>query len=488
MSRSRYKTAAAILLYRQLRHDADEDYAITNIVLPTIRRGKINSHYARNRKIPCRRSWAAFEDKLTDRQFRLFFRMSKGLFRLLCDEIVGLIGIGEFKSEEFLNEMMDSDDPRCRRMMVANEATTGGFICGEIKLATTIRILGGCSPMAMAIMFDFSFATAYKIFKHVISNWLSHESFCPIDGVKYCSDDNHMKSVALQFCESSLGIINGCIGALDGWIVKVQKPLKSDGVNNPQSFYSRKGYYGVNVQAICDKNKKILFRSILSRGAEHDSTAFKNSSLYKWLLQHWESMAQKGYYFIGDTAYGLRSFLLTPYDDTMHGSAEDNYNFFHSSSRISIECAFGEINLRWGIFWRALKFPLKMNCKIIDVCMRLHNFIVDHRNRNDNFSTSLDREIFDDDCRRFFAVDPFLDDIGVRGGEDDVQRYENGEVSRGGRTSRAETNSSNLGRQWRDTNRDEIARQRLVRPRSNWYRLNNRAFEQSAFEQSGSAV
>jgi hypothetical protein len=182
--------------------------------------------------------------------------MSKGLFRLLCDEIVGLIGIGEFKSEEFLNEMMDSDDPRCRRMMVANEATTGGFICGEIKLATTIRILGGCSPMAMAIMFDFSFATAYKIFKHVISNWLSHESFCPIDGVKYCSDDNHMKSVALQFCESSLGIINGCIGALDGWIVKVQKPLKSDGVNNPQSFYSRKGYYGVNVQAICDKNKK----------------------------------------------------------------------------------------------------------------------------------------------------------------------------------------------------------------------------------------
>jgi hypothetical protein len=180
--------------------------------------------------------------------------------------------------------------------------------------------------------------------------------------------------------------MNGCIGALDGWMVKVQKPLKSDGANNPQSFYSQKGYNGVNVQVICDKKKKILFRSILSRGAEHDSTAFKNSSLYKWLLQQWESMVQKGYYFIGDTTYGLRSFLLSPYDDTMHGSAEHNYNFFHSSSRISIECAFGEINLRWGIFWRALKYPLKMNCKIIDVCMQLHNFIVDYRNRNDNFS------------------------------------------------------------------------------------------------------
>ena len=237
-SQSRYKTAAAILLYQQLRQDADEDYAIANIVLPTIQRGQINSHYARNRKIHRRRSWTTFKDKLTDRQFRLYFRMSKGLFRLLCDEIVGLVGVSEFKSEEFLNEMINSDDPCRRSMMVANVATTGGFISGEIKLAITLRILGGCSPLDMAMLFDTSFGTAYKIFKEVISNWLSHDRFCPIDGVQYCSDDDRMKSVALQFCESSSGIMNGCIGALDGWIVKVQKPLKSDGVNNPQSFYS----------------------------------------------------------------------------------------------------------------------------------------------------------------------------------------------------------------------------------------------------------
>ena len=89
--------------------------------------------------------------------------MSKGLFRLLCDEIVGLVGISEFKSEEYLNEMMNSDDPRRRRMMVANEATTGGFICGEIKLATTVRILGGCSPLDMAMLFDISFTTVNKL-------------------------------------------------------------------------------------------------------------------------------------------------------------------------------------------------------------------------------------------------------------------------------------------------------------------------------------
>lgn len=75
-----------------------------------------------------------------------------------------------------------------------------------------------------------------------------------------------MNKVALQFANASNGVINGCIGALDGWVVKVLKPSKQDNVLDSQSFYSRKGFYSVNVQAIIDKKKKVLFCSILSRG------------------------------------------------------------------------------------------------------------------------------------------------------------------------------------------------------------------------------
>ena len=161
--------------------------------------------------------------------------------------------------------------------------------------------------------------------------------------------------------------------------MKIIKPRKSDGVANPSSFYSWKGFFGINVQAIVDKKKRILYRSIQRRGAEHDSTAFKKSSFYKWLINNWKKLAEKGFYFIGDSAYALKSFLLTPYDNVLHGTPEDNYNFFHSSSRISVECAFGEIDLRWGIFWSPLSFSLKHNCNVIDAAMRLHNFIVDFR-------------------------------------------------------------------------------------------------------------
>ena len=470
-------SVGSYILLEQLRHDADEDYAISNLVFPAIKKGRMASNYSRNRRLRQRRSWSNFQRLLTDRQFRRYFRMSREVFASLCEKIEEMAGQDTFKSEEYLDDIINSpSSPLSKNIILAHQRSTGGFICGEIRLAVTLRVLGGGSYMDMALLFDTSFHHVYKIVREVIENWLLHDLFCPINGVEYCSNNDRMNDVAMQFSEASGGVINGCIGALDGWVVKIQKPMKSDGVNNPQSFYSRKGYYAVNVQAIADKKKRILFRSILSRGAEHDSTAFKNSSLYKWLILNWEELSQKGYFFIGDTAYSLKSFLMTPYDGTMHGTAEDNFNYFHSSSRISIECAFGEINLRWGILWCALKFSLKMNCMIIDACMRLHNFIVDSRN-DESFGTSLDREVFDDDCRRFFAINAFVDDDGVRGGEDDVRRDEEGNTVRGGRSSRVEAQSTMLGKRWRDMHRDEITRQRLVRPRSNWYRVNNRTFE-----------
>ncbi|KAL7428165.1 hypothetical protein ACHAXH_000771 [Discostella pseudostelligera] len=54
-----------------------------------------------------------------------------------------------------------------------------------------------------------------------------------------------------------------------------------------------------------------MCRQLLTRGrgAEHDSTAFKNSSLYTWLVNNWNTLKEKGYYLIGDSVYSIRSFL-----------------------------------------------------------------------------------------------------------------------------------------------------------------------------------
>jgi hypothetical protein len=136
-----------------------------------------------------------------------------------------------------------------------------------------------------------------------------------------------MQEVALQLSWASRGVINGCIGALDGWIVKIQKLQKGDGMGNAASFYSRKGYFDINIQVIVDKQKKILFRSIKLRGMEHNSTAFKLMTLYKWLLVNWRQLGSKGLHFLGDSAHSIKSLILTPYDNAAHGTKEGNYNF-----------------------------------------------------------------------------------------------------------------------------------------------------------------
>jgi hypothetical protein len=203
----------------------------------------------------------------------------------------------------------------------AHYYSTGGFISGEVKLALSLCILGGGLYLDVALLFESSFNHTHKIVKYVVNNWLVHESFYPINGVAYCQDDEKIQEVALQFSCASRRVINGCIGALDGWVVKMRKPSRCNGVENPQSFYSRKGYFGIDVQVIVNKRKRILFQSIKSRGAEHDSTAFKSSTLYKWLIVNWSSLASKGLHFIGDSAYSPKSFLHTPYDSAAHGTA-----------------------------------------------------------------------------------------------------------------------------------------------------------------------
>jgi len=69
---------------------------------------------------------------------------------------------------------------------------------------------------------------------------------------------------------------------------------------------------------------------------------------------------------------------------------------------------------------------------------------------------NVDKCIFDDECRRIFAIEPDIE--GVMGGEFDVRRNADGSILRGGRPTATDAESTAIGKQWRDKHRDEIAR------------------------------
>jgi hypothetical protein len=234
------------------------------------------------------KSWKEFTAAIADRQFHCYFQMSHECFDMLCTKIKSNVGEGAFESEQYLSELLSTLAPpnsaaksQMRRIARAHNIYTGGIICGKVKLAITLRMLAGGSFLDLGIILGSGSTHPYVIFHHVILNWICNDRLVNISGIDYCKDEDRMNAVARDFVDGLNHLFSGCISAVDGWIVKIRKPRKKDGVLNPKSFYNQKGFYGLSVQAIVNKKKCVLFRSIKFRGTEHDSPAFKRMGLYK---------------------------------------------------------------------------------------------------------------------------------------------------------------------------------------------------------------
>ncbi len=117
--------------------------------------------------------------------------------------------------------------------------------------------------------------------------------------------------------------------------------------------------------------------------------------------------------------------------------------------------------------------------------MRIQNFIVDfHEGGRQSVleSIALDWSVFDNDCCQYLATNLEQDpeggnDGGVYGGKQDIRHDDNFDQYQGGCPKADKADSEVVGRQWRDNIRDEITRQRLIHPSTNWYRSNNHMYD-----------
>ena len=312
-------------------------------------------------RIPRKRFvWQAFKDSLPPSAFRRMFRMTNECFDELCADIEEVVGEEEFKSEAYIERCLKiekedySTASKKRKMFYAHTTTSGGYIAGEVKLAITLRLLSGASYLDIGALYCCGYTYCYEIFHDVIKDWINNDNIekLKFPGLAYFKDVEAMQknARAFQTCGTHGGIISGCVGALDGWLVKIRRPgIRGEVVGAIKNYFSRKGYYGVNVQAIVNRDKIVLWRSIKCPGAEHDSTAFKKTNLHGILLSTFRDFLSKGFYLIGDSAYAIRSFILVPFDNAKPQSDEDAFNYHHSTCRIWVECCFGEVDMRWGI-------------------------------------------------------------------------------------------------------------------------------------------
>ena len=226
--------------------------------------------YEARKRIPRERfDWADFRDSLSSHQFRRMFRMSKMDFDALCQVIITAVGEEDFKPESYIKEHLittgedhagSTQKRKKRRMYDANCYTTGGYINGETKLAITLRLMTGGSFLDIAALYCCGYSYTNEIFHSVVDKWICNDDVIKFEGLDYIDNVPLMMENARAFSNTGCynGILSGVIGSLDGWLVKIRRPKKSDMVGDITSFYCRKGFYAVNVQAIVNKEISIV--------------------------------------------------------------------------------------------------------------------------------------------------------------------------------------------------------------------------------------
>lgn len=109
-------------------------------------------------------------------------------------------------------------------------------------------------------------------------------------------------------------------------------------------YRNRKCVFSINVQALADAN--LIIRDLVARwpGSAHDSTVFRSSRVRARL----ESGEFGNCVILGDSAYPLNTYLMTPLSDPAT-PAEIAYNSAHKTSRNAIERTFGVWKRRFPI-------------------------------------------------------------------------------------------------------------------------------------------
>jgi hypothetical protein len=167
----------------------------------------------------------------------------------------------------------------------------------------------------------------------------------PVDGPKYLHlpvDMDEMRLNVSEF-ESKFGMVQA-FGCIDGTHIPVLRPVK-----DPQDYFCYKGFYSLNVQAVCDYRGMFMNVECMRPGSVHDAKVFANSGINHKLksgtlpctFQSITPAAEKiPNYLIGDPAYPLIPHCMKEYA-TCSCDEEVIFNSLLRLARNQIESAFG---------------------------------------------------------------------------------------------------------------------------------------------------
>jgi hypothetical protein len=193
-----------------------------------------------------------------------------------------------------------------------------------VQLSIALRFLAGGSYIDICRVHTVAYGSFYHVIHRVIKAiTLEMGHLVSLD----LQDDASLQAISEGFQRKSNGVVRGCIGALDGICIQIRRPAACFG---PSKYYCRKGFYSMNVQALCDADRRFRFVSVMAPGSSHDSTAFRFSWLGKIIDGLDGLVFPPGYFIVGDAAYRSEDAIAVPWPGHNLSQKKLGYNFWQS--------------------------------------------------------------------------------------------------------------------------------------------------------------
>ncbi|XP_044759780.1 protein ALP1-like [Coccinella septempunctata] len=166
--------------------------------------------------------------------------------------------------------------------------------------------------------------------------------------------------------------LDSCLGIVDGSYITIKAPR-----THPEVYVCRKKFHAITLQAICDHTLKFTDCFAGYPASVNDYRIFKNSDIYKSLIENPLQYFPNNEYIIGDKAYPAKQWCISPYINRGDlCQVQINFNTQLSRVRQCIERSFALLKGRF----RRLKY-LDMNRidlipATILACCVLHNICI----------------------------------------------------------------------------------------------------------------
>lgn len=294
--------------------------------------------------------WATHVERLTEVEFRKRYRLNHTSFIALLNKLRG-----HFEHKEGTKQAEG-----------AKHAKNGVVIEAETQLAIALRFFAGGAYSDLALIYHVSSKYVFDCVWRVVDavNAVFKAEF-PIDNIE------KLTILEAEFRAASRdGIWKGQVACLDGIHVSTLSPSNED-VMDPRRYHvSRKDKYALLCMALCDSARRFLWWDTSHSPSTHDNLAFSATPLGVRLAN---GHLPPDFFINGDAAFSLSNWMMTPSGRPEH----DDFDFFQSSNRMHIECAFGVLVHRWGVLWRPLRVRFNRRASLLSALMHLHNFCID---------------------------------------------------------------------------------------------------------------